>query len=893
MSRLVDRLRRHQGLACPGRRVRLILLILATFTVVGTSAWAYWTTYGAGTATAATGSLNAPSGVSVPSTNNTGSVPVSWTGSNGTPVPQGYYLTRVKLSYSTTAPACGSSPTSLITLGASCTDSSVPNGTFYYTVTAVYNTWTTTSGSSNNITVSVPTRLVFTTPPSSMATSATALATQPVITVQDVSGNTVITNTSSVTLALTTPAGATLACTPNPSAAVAGVVTFTGCRIDKVGTYTLTATDGLLTPATSSSVSITTGAASTLAFTTSPSSSTGGTAFASQPAVSVQDAGGNTVTTSVASVTLTITTPAGAALACSANPTNAIAGVATFTGCSISLKTGTYTLTAASSGLTNGVSASLIISIGPATKLAFTTSPSSSTAVNTSFAAQPAVSVQDAGGNTVTTSTASITLTITTPAGANLTCTANPKNAVAGVDTFAACKIDTAGTYTLTAASCGLSNGVSASLTVFGPAAQLVFTTSASSSTAVNTSFASQPVVTVQDAGGNKVSTSTASITPTITTPAGATLTCTANPKNAVAGVDTFSACKIDTAGTYTLTAASSGLSNGVSASLTVFGPAAQLVFTTSPSSSTAVNTSFAAQPAVTVQDAGGNTVTTSTASITLTITTPAGATLACTTNPKAAVAGVDTFSACKINTVGSYTLTASSGTLTPATSNSFTITAGSATKLAFTTSPSSSTAGIAFGTQPVVNRPGCQRQHGDHQHSINHLDHHHSRRSRAGLHGQPRERGHWYRHLYRVQHQPEDRDLHTDRRLQRPHQRGQHEFHHHRGLGRQTRLHHLSIGQHHSQCCFRQPARGDRPGYRRQHGDHQHRIDHSRDHHSRRSHPHLHDKPESGRCRCGHLRRLQDRHDRHLHVDGNRQWTHRRDQQQLHHHLKQTPQMT
>jgi hypothetical protein len=150
-------------------------------------------------------------------------------------------------------------------------------------------------------------------------------------------------------------------------------------------------------------VTITAGAASTLAFITSPSDSIGGVAFASQPVVAVQDAGGNKVTTSGAPVTLTITTPAGATLACAANPTNAVAGVATFVGCSISLKTGTYTLTAASSGLTNGVSASFTISVGPATKLAFTTSPSSSTAVNTGFAAQPVVTVQDAGGNKVTT----------------------------------------------------------------------------------------------------------------------------------------------------------------------------------------------------------------------------------------------------------------------------------------------------------------------------------------------------------------------------------------------------------------------------------------------------------------------------------------------------------
>jgi len=463
MSRLVDRLRRHLTVAHPGRRVSLILLILATFTVVGTSAWAYWTTYGAGTAFAGTGTLNAPTGVTVPSTSNTGSVPVSWTGSSGITVPQGYYVTRVRISDSTTTAACGSSSTNLITVGVSCTDSSVPNGTFYYTVTAVYNSWTTTSGSSIDVAVSVPIKLAFTTAPSSTGTSGTALPTQPVVAIRDASDNTVITDTSSVTLALTTPAGATLACTPNPSTAVAGVVTFNGCQIDKVGTYTLTAIDGLLTSATSSSVTITAGAASVLAFTTQPSSSaTSGTSFAAQPVVTVQDAGGNTVSTSTSSVALSI--PAGATLTCTTNSVNAVAGVATFTGCRIN-KAGTYTLTATASGLTSASSTSVTITVGAASQLAFTTSPSSSTG-GVAFAAQPVVTVQDAGGNTVSTSVASVTLSLTTAAGATLTCTPNPKNAAAGVDTYAGCSINLANTYTLTAVSGILTAGVSLIFTI-------------------------------------------------------------------------------------------------------------------------------------------------------------------------------------------------------------------------------------------------------------------------------------------------------------------------------------------------------------------------------------------------------------------------------------------
>jgi hypothetical protein len=177
----------------------------------------------------------------------------------------------------------------------------------------------------------------------------------------------------------------------------------------------------------------------------------------------------------------------------------------------------------------------------------------------------------------------------------------------------------------------------------------------------------------VQDAGGNTVTTSSAPVT--LTTPAGATLTCTTNPKSASSGVATFAGCKIDKVGTYTLTATSGSLAPATSASFTIaVGAATKLAFTTSPSSA-APNTIFAVQPVVTVQDAGGNTVTTSTASTTVLVTGfPAGVTLSCTTNPKSAVSGVAAYSGCRINQPGTYTLSAYSGFLSVGTSASFTI---------------------------------------------------------------------------------------------------------------------------------------------------------------------------------------------------------------------------
>ncbi|HXZ82208.1 MAG TPA: Ig-like domain repeat protein [Acidimicrobiales bacterium] len=217
-------------------------------------------------------------------------------------------------------------------------------------------------GSSNPFVVLGPAaKLVFTTEPSATASGGTAFGTQPVVSIEDTTGNVVTTNSSTVTLALAgSPTGVTFSCTSNAPAASAGVASFAGCKINLAGTYSLTATDGTLTVAVSSSIQVSVGPAAQLSFTTEPSNSAvPGTAFSVQPVVSVEDAGGNVVTSgtnSNASVTLALTSAAaGATLACTANSVSASAGVTTFAGCKIS-PAGRYSLTASASGLSSAVS---------------------------------------------------------------------------------------------------------------------------------------------------------------------------------------------------------------------------------------------------------------------------------------------------------------------------------------------------------------------------------------------------------------------------------------------------------------------------------------------------------------------------------------------------------
>ena len=76
------------------------------------------------------------------------------------------------------------------------------------------------------------------------------------MTVEDVSGNTVTTNVTPITLSI--PAGATLACTANPPTTTAGVATFGGCNITgAAASYTITASNGVLPTVNSTAVVIT------------------------------------------------------------------------------------------------------------------------------------------------------------------------------------------------------------------------------------------------------------------------------------------------------------------------------------------------------------------------------------------------------------------------------------------------------------------------------------------------------------------------------------------------------------------------------------------------------------------------------------------------------------
>jgi hypothetical protein len=215
------------------------------------------------------------------------------------------------------------------------------------------------------------------------------------------------------------------------------------------------------------------------------------------------------------------------------------------------------------------------VSSGPPARLMFGQQPTNSTG---GAPINPAITVrvEDAFGNLTTTASSAVTLAIATnPGGGTLSGTLTVA-AVNGVATFANLSINRAAVgYTLTVAAVGLTSTTSAAFTVgVGPAVQLAFTVQPGGGTQ-GTVWATQPVVAVQDAGGNTVPGATDSITLNIATgTGGAVLTCAATTKTAVAGLATFAGCTINLAGSgYQLAASAAGLTSATSADFLVSIP--------------------------------------------------------------------------------------------------------------------------------------------------------------------------------------------------------------------------------------------------------------------------------------------------------------------------------
>jgi hypothetical protein len=207
-------------------------------------------------------------------------------------------------------------------------------------------TLTFTAPGLTSATAAAPTALatkmgVFT-QPSILAASGTALATQPVVQLQDVNSALVAVPGAVSILALTTQSGANL--TNNSVNTSGGVATFSGLTLTAgatpFATYQLQFTANTL-PTVNAAATTQFGSVLTVATQPSPNG-TSGVALAQQPAIQLRDAITNTVALAGISITALVTTGTGTVTA-GATATTDPSGLATFIGLAIT-GTGSNTL---------------------------------------------------------------------------------------------------------------------------------------------------------------------------------------------------------------------------------------------------------------------------------------------------------------------------------------------------------------------------------------------------------------------------------------------------------------------------------------------------------------------------------------------------------------------
>jgi hypothetical protein len=436
---------------------------------------------------------------------------------------------------------------------------------------------------------------------------------------------------------------------------------------------------------------------------------TAGTAVATAPAVKVSDGNGNPV--AGVAVTFAVATGGGSVNPTTPMATNA-AGIASLTSWTLGSTAGPNTLTATipGTGVTGNPGTFTATGVaGSAGQLAIIQQPSTTARSGTPFAQQPKLQVEDAKGNPVKTAGMAVTAAIASGTGGTLSGQLTVATDSKGIATFSNLAITgTEGSYTLGFTNPTLSGATSSPIALAaGAAAQLAITTQPPSSAQSGVVFSQHPVVQVQDAQGNPVAQAGVAVTAALNS-GGGSLGGTTVVNTGGTGSATFTDLAITgPTGAYTIKFSAPAVTSTAVTSTTIAigaGVATKLEFTHEPSNVTAgAHISPAVQ--VTIEDGSGNVVSSATDPVTIAIgTNPGGGTLSGTLTV-AAAGGVATFSDLSINKAGNgYTLAATSGSLSPATSGGFNVTAGIATQItANVVLPASATAGTQVSPSPSV----------------------------------------------------------------------------------------------------------------------------------------------------------------------------------------------
>ena len=241
--------------------------------------------------------------------------------------------------------------------------------------------------------------LVIQTQPSPYATAGVAFGTQPVIYVEDESGNLDTTdNTTQVTVGLASGAGPLNGTTTITVSG--GVATFTNLSDNRAETISLLFTSvPELLPATSNDVVVSPAAPSKLVIATQPSPvAMVGVPFSTQPVIDVEDQYGNLETGDDTTEVIAGLNSGSGPLAGTTTVT-ASGGVAAFTDLSDSTAETISLLFTSGPPLAPAISNNIVVSAGVPFRLAIATQPSSTATAGTPFLTQPVIDILDQNGN--------------------------------------------------------------------------------------------------------------------------------------------------------------------------------------------------------------------------------------------------------------------------------------------------------------------------------------------------------------------------------------------------------------------------------------------------------------------------------------------------------------
>jgi hypothetical protein len=538
-----------------------------------------------------------------------------------------------------------------------------------YTLSASAPGLTPATSSGFGVSAAASARLTFTVQPSNAQAGAPI---SPVIAVhvEDAFGNQVPAASDAVTIAFANNAGGGTLSGTTVVNAVGGAAAFGDLSIDVAASgYTLSATSGSLSAATSAPFAITVGPPVRLAFLVQPADTVAGALIAPPLQVALEDGLGNIDSTAADLITLAVGTQAGPGALSGTLSVQAVAGIATFSDLSIDKIGNGYTLVANASGGAGGTSAPFAIRAGgPSAGASSVTANPSSVTADGNASASVTVTVLDANGNPV----ANQAVTIAVSGDGNLL---SPSSGLTGTDgrlvaTLASTRAED---KTITASVSGFDVHTSVTF-IAGAPVMLAFVNQPMDALAGDVLL---PVVAIEDTNGNVVTDASNPISLALgSNPWGGTLA-NGGPLTPSNGVAAFGA-SVDKVGLgYTLVASASGLTGATSNPFTVsFAAPSRLVFTQQPTS--AVSGQILSSVQVAIEDGLGNLVSNATDAITIAIGNNVNSSTLSGTLTVNALGGTASFVDLSLDKAGSgYTLTASDGNLTNATSNAFDITAG------------------------------------------------------------------------------------------------------------------------------------------------------------------------------------------------------------------------